>query len=79
MSLTGAEGGASLDCQDRSRHADTPALVRRYVKASFVFLISGLVLGGYIAVAQFGVGIYPPRLSSRRPSTCCSSASSAAA
>ena len=39
-----------------------PPLVRRYVKTSFVFLISGLVLGGYIVVAQSVVGIYPPRL-----------------
>ena len=38
-----------------------PPLVRRYVKTSFVFLISGLVLGGYIVVAQFVVGVYPPR------------------
>jgi cbb3-type cytochrome oxidase subunit 1 len=39
-----------------------PPLVRRYVKTSFVLLISGLVLGGYIVVAQFVVGVYPPRL-----------------
>jgi cbb3-type cytochrome oxidase subunit 1 len=39
-----------------------PPLVRRYVKTSFVFLISGLVLGGYIVVAPFVVGVYPPRL-----------------
>jgi hypothetical protein len=38
-----------------------PPLVRRYVKTSFVFLISWLVLGGYIVVAQFVVGVYPPR------------------
>src|ERR1043166_3143568 len=39
-----------------------PPLVRRYVKTSLVFLIFGLVLGGYIVVAPFVVGVYPPRL-----------------
>ena len=39
-----------------------PPLVRRYIKTSFVFLLAGLLLGGYIAVAQFVVGRYPPRL-----------------
>ncbi|HXG02120.1 MAG TPA: hypothetical protein VNO23_01725, partial [Candidatus Binatia bacterium] len=39
-----------------------PPLVRRYIKTSFVFLLAGLGLGGYIAVAQFVVGTYPPRL-----------------
>jgi cbb3-type cytochrome oxidase subunit 1 len=37
-------------------------LVRRYIKTSFGFLLSGLVLGGYIVFAQFVLGIYPPRL-----------------
>ncbi len=37
-------------------------LVRRYIKTSFVFLLSGLVLGGCIVVAQFGFGLYPPHL-----------------
>ena len=37
-------------------------LVRRYIKTSFVFLVLGLALGGYLIVAQFGVGAYPPRL-----------------
>jgi cbb3-type cytochrome oxidase subunit 1 len=37
-------------------------LVRRYVKTSFVFLVCGLVLGGYIVVAQFLLGAYPSRL-----------------
>lgn len=37
-------------------------LVRRYVKTSFAFLVAGLLLGGYIVVAQFVVGAYPPRL-----------------
>ena len=37
-------------------------LVRRYIKTSFVFLLSGLALGGYIVIAQFVLGLYPPRL-----------------
>lgn len=37
-------------------------LVRRYIKTSFVFLVTGLVLGAYIVVAQFLVEAYPPRL-----------------
>lgn len=37
-------------------------LVRRYVKTSFVFLVAGLGLGGYLAVAEFLVGAYPSRL-----------------
>jgi cbb3-type cytochrome oxidase subunit 1 len=37
-------------------------LVRRYIKTSFVFLLAGLVLGGYLVVAQFLFGYYPPRL-----------------
>ncbi|HXG02452.1 MAG TPA: hypothetical protein VNO23_03420 [Candidatus Binatia bacterium] len=39
-----------------------PPLIRRYIKTSFVFLLAGLGLGGYIAVSQFVVGTYPPRL-----------------
>jgi len=39
-----------------------PPLVRRFIKTSFVFLLTGLGLGGYIIVAQFVVGTYPPRL-----------------
>ena len=39
-----------------------PPLVRRYVKTSFAFLLAGLALGGYIVVAQFVAGVYPPRL-----------------
>jgi cbb3-type cytochrome oxidase subunit 1 len=39
-----------------------PPLVRRYVKTSFVFLVAGLLLGGVIVVAQFGLNAYPPRL-----------------
>jgi len=37
-------------------------LVRRYIKTSFVFLLAGLLLGGWIIVAEFVVGSYPPRL-----------------
>ena len=37
-------------------------LVRRYIKTSFVFLLSGLLLGAYIVVAQFAFDAYPPRL-----------------
>src|SRR5712691_5087425 len=36
-------------------------LVRRYIKTSFVFLLSGLLLGTYIVVAQFLLDAYPPR------------------
>jgi cbb3-type cytochrome oxidase subunit 1 len=39
-----------------------PPLVRRYVKTSFVFLVLGLLLGGWIIVAQFVLRAYPPRL-----------------
>ena len=39
-----------------------PALIRRYIKTSFVFLIAGLVLGGYVVVSEFVVGVHPPRL-----------------
>src|SRR5499433_4187910 len=37
-------------------------LVRRYIKTSFVFLMAGLLLGGWIVVAEFVLGRYPPRL-----------------
>jgi len=39
-----------------------PPLIRRYIKTSFVFLVTGLGLGGYITVAQFVAGDYPSRL-----------------
>ena len=39
-----------------------PPLVRRYIKTSLLFLIAGLLLGGYLVVAEFAVGRYPPRL-----------------
>ena len=49
-----------------------PPLVRRYIKTSFVFLLAGLGLGGYIIVAQFVVG--PTRRARSSPPTCiCSS------
>jgi cbb3-type cytochrome oxidase subunit 1 len=37
-------------------------LVRRYIKTSFVFLLLGALVGGYIVVAEFVVGTYPSRL-----------------
>jgi heme/copper-type cytochrome/quinol oxidase subunit 1 len=37
-------------------------LVRRYIKTSFVFLLSGLLLGAVIIVNQFVLNVYPPRL-----------------
>jgi len=39
-----------------------PPLIRRYIKTSFVFLVAGLLLGGYILVAEFVAGAHPPRL-----------------
>ena len=37
-------------------------LVRRYIKTSFVFLALGLLLGGWMSVSEFVLGVYPPRL-----------------
>ena len=37
-------------------------LVRRYIKTSFAFLALGLLLGGWISVSQFVLGVYPSRL-----------------
>ncbi len=37
-------------------------LVRRYIKTSFVFLIGGLFIGGYIIAGEFLLHTYPPRL-----------------
>ena len=37
-------------------------LVRRYIKTSFVFLLAGLLLGGWIIASEFVLGRYPPRL-----------------
>ena len=37
-------------------------LVRRYIKTSFIFLLSGLALGAYIAILQFVLDSYPPSL-----------------
>lgn len=39
-----------------------PPLVRRYLKTSFVFLAAGLLLGAWIIVGEFLVGLSPPRL-----------------
>src|SRR6266545_5332276 len=39
-----------------------PPLVRRYVKTSFAFLLAGLLLGTYLIVSEFALGVYPPRL-----------------
>ncbi|OGL00899.1 MAG: hypothetical protein A3E31_15590 [Candidatus Rokubacteria bacterium RIFCSPHIGHO2_12_FULL_73_22] len=39
-----------------------PPLVRRYIKTSFVFLVAGLLLGGWILVSEFVLGAWPPRL-----------------
>src|SRR5437867_258683 len=39
-----------------------PPLVRRYVKTSFAFLTCGLLLGGWIIVGEFLLGVFPPRL-----------------
>ncbi len=38
------------------------ALIRRYIKTSFVFLIAGVLLGSYASVDQFLLGRYPRRL-----------------
>lgn len=42
--------------------ACVPPLIRRYIKTSFVFLMAGLVLGGYLIAAEFLFGRFPPRL-----------------
>lgn len=39
-----------------------PPLVRRYIKTSFIFLGLGLVIGGYLVIGEFLLGVYPPRL-----------------
>jgi heme/copper-type cytochrome/quinol oxidase subunit 1 len=39
-----------------------PPLVRRYIKTSFVFLALGLLVGAWILVGEFVLGVYPPRL-----------------
>ena len=39
-----------------------PPLVRRYIKTSLIFLVIGLLLGGYLTVTEFVIGRYPPRL-----------------
>lgn len=37
-------------------------LVRRYIKTSFLFLLSGLAIGAYLVTAQFLMDADPPRL-----------------
>ena len=39
-----------------------PPLVRRYIKTSFLFLVAGLLLGGYVIAAEFVASSHPPRL-----------------
>jgi len=39
-----------------------PPLVRRYVRTSFVFLMAGLGLGGYLVVSQFLANVHPARI-----------------
>jgi cbb3-type cytochrome oxidase subunit 1 len=39
-----------------------PPLIRRYIKTSFAFLLAGLLLGAYIIVGEFLLGMYPSRL-----------------
>jgi heme/copper-type cytochrome/quinol oxidase subunit 1 len=39
-----------------------PPLIRRYIKTSFAFLVAGLLLGGYILIGEFVLGVFPPRL-----------------
>jgi heme/copper-type cytochrome/quinol oxidase subunit 1 len=38
------------------------SLVRRYIKTSFVFLLCGLLLGGYIITCQFFLDTHPSPL-----------------
>lgn len=42
--------------------ARVPALVRRYIKTSFIFLVAGLALGAHLVVSEFLLGRFPPRL-----------------
>jgi cbb3-type cytochrome oxidase subunit 1 len=37
-------------------------LARRYIKTSFIFLLSGLGLGAYIVIDQFVLEVYPAHL-----------------
>src|SRR5262245_22895444 len=46
----------------RARASSMTPLVRRYIKTSFVFLLCGLLLGGYIVTCQFVLDSHPPRL-----------------
>lgn len=36
--------------------------MRRYIKTSLAFLVIGLLLGGYLVVAEFAFGVYASRL-----------------
>lgn len=63
-------GGPAPDCGPPAPTAGSPTcygervppLVRRYIKTSLLFLVVGLLLGGYLTVAEFVIGRYPPRL-----------------
>src|SRR5262245_63185504 len=46
----------------RARASSMTPLVRRYIKTSFVFLLCGLLVGGYIMTCQFVLDAHPPRL-----------------
>jgi len=39
-----------------------PPLIRRYIKTSFAFLIAGVILGTYVGISQYLLGMYPSRL-----------------
>jgi len=39
-----------------------PPLIRRYIKTSFAFLITGVILGTYVSVSQYVLGVHPARL-----------------
>src|SRR5262249_22871008 len=39
-----------------------PPLIRRYIKTSFVFLIVGVLVGGWVLLGEFILGRCPPRL-----------------
>ena len=39
-----------------------PPLIRRYIKTSFAFLITGVILGTYVSVSQYVLGVHPSRL-----------------
>jgi hypothetical protein len=47
---------------ERATVKRVPPLVRRYIKTSLIFLVVGLILGGYLTIAEFVIGRFPPRL-----------------